>query len=264
LSCCLSISINVCSKSLPSITNLLLILPRLGNPYLSQSAYSILSDLFSAPAEDEASHVTDEIPAVLRAVLTSPPSKADATLSPAWVRVLGNAMFAYSVVNSDACATELGRVWKTVWSFLESNHSATRKASAESLDLLSRCFTLTLIQEAIEEAKAGKAESSVLGSVISQTNKALDSLTFARSMPELLTVISSLMTNLRYREGDRRATSAAEPLLLPLIQRIGDLRTEKGFEHKEAADATLATTMRVLGPEILLKILPLNLEPADR
>lgn len=174
-------------------------------------------------------------------------------------------MLAYSVVNSDACATELGRVWKTVWSFLESNHSATRKASAESLDLLSQCFTLTLIQEAIQEVKAGKAEpKSVLGSVIFQTNKALDSLAFARSMPELLTVISSLITNLRYREGDRKATLTAEPLLLPLIQRIGDLRTEKMFEHKEAADATLATAMRVLGPEMLLKILPLNLEPADR
>jgi hypothetical protein len=72
------------------------------------------------------------------------------------------------------------------------------------------CLVITvsyLIQEAIEEAKAGKAESkSVLGSVISQANKALDSLTFARFMPELLTIISSLITNLQYREGDRRET----------------------------------------------------------
>src|ERR1700729_787055 len=197
---------NICSKSLPSIANLLLTLPRLGNPYLSQSAYSILSDLFSAPAEDEASNITNEIPAVLNAVLSSPPSKADATLSPAWVQVLGNAMLVYSVTDADACAAELGKVWKTAWSFLESNNTATRKAAAESLGLLSQCFTSNLIQSATQEMKIGKAvPTSILGSIISQMNKALDSLTFARSIPELLSVISSLITNLRYREGDMKA-----------------------------------------------------------
>jgi ribosomal RNA-processing protein 12 len=265
LSLNLSIFTNACSKSLPSITNLLLTLPRLGNPYLSQSVYSILSDLFSASAENEASNITDEIPAVLKAVLFSPPSKADATLSPAWVSVLGNAMLAYSVVDPNACAAELGQVWKTVWSFLESNHAATRKASAESLDLLSQCFTTSLIQAAIQETKTNKADpKSVLGSILSQTDKALGSLAFSRSIPELLSIISSLIKNLRYTEDNREAISAAETLLLPLIRRIGDLRTEKKFEHKEAADATLATAMRILGPAVLLKILPLNLELADR
>jgi ribosomal RNA-processing protein 12 len=224
-----------------------------------------MSDLFSARAEDEASNVTDEIPAVLKAVLSSPPSKANATLSPAWVRVLGNTMLAYSIADANACAAELGKVWKTVWPFLESNHAATRKAAAESLDLLSQCFNSTLIQAAIQEMNPGKIEpKSVLGSIVSQTSEALESLAFAQSMPELLSVISSLLTNLRHRESDRKATSASESLLMALIQRVGDLRTEKGFEHKEAADATLASAMRVLGPEALLEVLPLNLEPADR
>jgi len=249
-------------KSLPSIINLLLTLPRLENPYLSQSVYSILSDLFSAPVEDEASHITSEIPAVLKAVLFSPPSKTDASLCPAWVLVLGNAMLAYSVANANACAAELGKAWKTVWSFLESNHAATRKAAAQSLDLLSRCFTSALIQTALHETQGKMEPKSVLGSIISQTTKALDSLAFARSIPELLSVISSLIKNLRYREDDRNLF--AESLLFPLIQRVGDLRTEKRFEHKEAADVTLATAMRILGPEVLLKVLPLNLEPADR
>lgn len=252
-------------KSLPSVTNLLLTLPRLGNPYLSQSAYSILSDLFSTPAEDESSNIINEIPAVLKAVLSSPPSKTDPTLSPAWVNVLGNAMVAYSIADPDKCATELGKVWKTVWSFLESNNAATRKAAAESLGLLSRCFTPALIKSAIIEAEVDQEEpKSVLGGIISQTTIALDSLAFARSIPELLSVISSLITNLRYDNGNRRSTPAAKPLLLPLIQKIGDLRTQKGFEHKEAADATLAIAIRVLGPEVILQILPLNLEPADR
>jgi ribosomal RNA-processing protein 12 len=174
-------------------------------------------------------------------------------------------MLAYSVVDQNACANELGKVWKTVWSFLESNCAATRKAASESLGLLTQCFAPASIQSAIEETETANAElKSILGSIISQMHKALDSLAFARSMPELLSVISSLIKHLQYKGNNLEVSLAAETLLLPLVQKVGDLRTKKHFEHKEAADGTLGTAMRVLGPEVILKVLPLNLEPADR
>ena len=172
-------------------------------------------------------------------------------------------MIAYHSADAEACAAELERVWKTCWSFLESTHPATRKAASESLDLLSQCFTPSLIIPAIQQDKP----KSVVGNIIDQTTKALDSIAFARSIPELLFVISSLIANLRHRENDSKANKAnvpTETLFLPLLQKVADLRTQKGFEHKEAVDYTLATAMRVLGPEVLLNILPLNLEPSDR
>lgn len=235
-------------------------LPRLGNPYLSQSAYSILSDLFSISSGDVSNHVGDQISEVLKVVLSSPPSKSDITLSLSWIQVLGNAMLTYNAVDQEACAKELGKVWKTIWTFLDSNDLATRKASASSLDALCRCFNSTLISSALQDDES----KSTIGRIISQVTKALDSLAFARSMPELLSVVSSLITNLRQRIGPRASPTVAESLLLPLITRLGELRSSKGFEHKEAVDATLSTAMCVLGPEVLLRILPLNLEPADR
>ena len=39
---------------------------------------------------------------------------------------------------------------------------------------------------------------------------------------------------------------------------------QKGFEYKENADATLSVAMSVLGPAVLLRELPLNLDVADR
>ncbi len=39
---------------------------------------------------------------------------------------------------------------------------------------------------------------------------------------------------------------------------------KKGFEYKEAVDGTLKTAITVLGPEVIFKVLPLNLEPEDR
>ncbi|KAJ7200710.1 armadillo-type protein [Mycena rebaudengoi] len=249
---------NLPPPSLPAITNLLLTLPRLGNPYLSQSSYSILSDIFSLPAQDESMDVNEQISDVLKAVLASPPSKSDATLSPAWVQVLGHAMISFHSTDSTAAASELGRVWKTVWPFLESGDGATKKAAAQSLDLLTRCITPAMISSAIAETDA----RSTLGKIISQTTKALDSLAYAAAIPQVLSVISSLITNLSHKLDATR--TAAEALLLPLIKHVGDLRVQKGFEFKEDADAVVATAMRVLGPQVLLTTLPLNLEPDDR
>ncbi|KAJ7578515.1 armadillo-type protein [Mycena floridula] len=245
-------------KSLPpstfsDITHLLLSLPRLGNSYLSQSAYSILSDLFSL--SDSAFNEDDQIPTILHSILASPPSKFDATLSPPWVMVLGNAMLAYHAADPAACVVELARVWKTVWGFLESNDSATRKAVVHSVSLLSQCITPSMISEA--------GEKTTLGKILSQTSKSFDSLAFAKAVPDILAVVSALVTSVA--EIGRRSP-AAQALLLPLIKQVGALRSQKAFEFKEAADVTLGAAMGALGPHVLLHpdVLPLNLEPADR
>jgi ribosomal RNA-processing protein 12 len=229
---------------------------------LSQSAYSILSELFSSPAQNEDNTTTVDISGVLTAMLSSPPSKSDFTLSSAWVQVLGNAVLAYSFTDPEACAVEIDKVWKSVWPFLESSDASVRKVAAESLGSFARCFTPSLIALAIQEV--GQAETrSTLGKIVVETTNALDSLAFARSMPELLSVISSLIDNLGHRQ-DWTSPPPAESLLLPLIQKVGELRIQKGFEYKEAADGTLAIAMRVIGPEVLFQVLPLNLEPSDR
>ncbi|RDB25177.1 Ribosomal RNA-processing protein 12 [Hypsizygus marmoreus] len=250
---------NLPPASIPPIANLLLALPRLGNPYLSRSTYSVLSDLFSLPPED-GTQVGEHLSDVLNVVLSSPPSKSDTTLSPAWVNVLGNAFSVYQAPNAEAYAAELGKVWKTIWGFLESSDAPTRKAAAQSLGVLCRCFTPALISSALQD----RGSKSTLGKIIAQATEALNSLSYARAMPELLSILSSLITSLRYSPGPPATPTAAESLLLPLIKHVGDLRIQKGFEYKEDADATLATAMSVLGPEVLLRVLPLNLEPSDR
>ena len=247
-------------QAIPSIIHILLTLPRLGNTYLTQATYSILSDLFSLLLEGGSTDVHPHLSETLKVILSSSPSKSDTILSPAWVQVLGNATQVYSALDADSCATELGKVWKAVWTFLESSDPLSRKAASQSLVGLCRCFTPTLITAAFDDA----TPTSTLGSIITQTTKALHSLAFAQSIPHLLSITSSLIASLRYRVGSRSSPTAAERLLFSLIGYVGELRVQKGFEYKEDADATLATAMQVLGPEVLLRILPLNLEPADR
>ncbi|RDX55210.1 NUC173-domain-containing protein [Lentinus brumalis] len=251
------------AESLSSITSSLLLLPRLGNPYLSQSAYSILSDLLALSMDDPTVNIQSHMSDMLKVVLSSPPLRSDSALTAAWAGVLGNTMLAYHQHNADECAAELGKVWKAIWNLLDSQDAATRKAAAEALSTLGQCFTPALIAAAIKE-KDSAERKSVLGKIISQTTDALDSLAHARAIPDILSVASSLIENLRYRGGSRKNPTAAEQLLQALVTKIADLRVQKTFEHKEAADATLSTAMRVLGPQVLLAWLPLNLETVDR
>ncbi|KAI8992894.1 NUC173-domain-containing protein [Trametes punicea] len=251
------------AESLSPVTSSLLLLPRLGNPYLSQSAYSILSDLLTLSREDPTVNLQSHMSELLKVILSSPPIRSDAALNAAWANVLGNTMLAYHDANADECMSQLTKVWKALWSLLESSDAATRKAAAHALSMLCQCFTPATIKAAVKEKDAAEAKTPIR-KIILQTTAALDSLAFARAIPEVLSVTSSLIESLRFRNGSRKNTTAAEQLLLPLIVKVADLRIQKTFEYKEAADATLGTAMRILGPEVVLRALPLNLETIDR
>lgn len=217
-----------------------------------------MADIFSASIEDDSAHIGEQLPEVLKVVLASPPT-SDFLLSASWVQVLSGALVAYNAVDQDSASSEVGRVWKAVWKVLDSPDANSRKASAQSLSAISTCFSPKLISAAM----ADKENTSLLRKIISQVTKALDSLSYAQAIPDLLSVISSIISNLQYKE-TKAAPTAAETLLIPLVVHIADLRISKGFEYKEAADATLSVAMRVIGPGVLLEALPLNLEPGSR
>ncbi|KAJ3546583.1 hypothetical protein NM688_g5502 [Phlebia brevispora] len=249
------------SSSLPTITASLLTLPRLGNPYLSQSSYSILADLLAVPVDDPVNNLQGQLQDILQAVLSDPPSNTDMTLAPAWASVVGHAMLAFRSSDPDACVAKVGDVWKALWSFLDSDQRAIRQSTSDALDSLVKCFTPEMIQSAVKDKTGTKA---TLRKLITLVDKALGSLSYANATPEILSVLSSLIAGLRYRTGPSHSPTAAELLLMPLIVKVANLRIQKTFEYKEAADLVCSTAMRIMGPGVLLRELPLNLEPADR
>jgi ribosomal RNA-processing protein 12 len=84
-----------------------------------------------------------------------------------------------------------------------------------------------------------------------------------RAILEILATILALITSLAYK-ADSDAPTAVGMQLSRVILRVSEWRVEKGFEYKEAEDATLAVAMRILGPAVLLELLLLNLEPESR
>lgn len=231
--------------------------------FLSQSAYSILASLVTIPVEDPINNVRDKLPDIIAAVLSSPPSKTDNILVPSWTSVLSNAMVALHAADPSASSAKLGEIWHAQFVLLDSSDPTIRKSVVQSLDLLAICFDPSLVVSAIDQISKDGG-TSTLGKIIVRVTKALDSLTFASAIPDILSLISSLVLRLRFRMGSRDKPTAAESLLLPLLKKVADLRVQKNFEHKEGADATLSTAMGVLGPQVLLRELPLNLDKEDR
>ncbi|KAI5890624.1 rRNA processing protein RRP12 [Schizophyllum commune H4-8] len=246
------------STTLPELTTLVLHLPILGNNFLSQAAYHTLAEIFRLPFDDDVRGVGAQVPDVLAAVLASPPPRTNFGLTSAWLHVLGSGMRALHATAPSACAKELTHAWKVVWRSLESDDTSVRRSAAQALDDLAACFS----PEFIEPALSGSPDVA-LRKIVTQAEKALDSIAYAKAIPEVLSIASSLLVNLQYRPAPG-APTAAQTLVMPMIKHIGDLRTQKNFEYKEAADSTLSTAMRVLGPHVLLETLPLNLEPEDR
>ena len=216
-----------------------------------------------AISDDDETALTAQLPDIISAIHSACPPHGDTTVSPAWMLVLAKALASYKETSPGEVELELPWAWKRIWDFLESTDRDTRRSATEALDLISACFSSPLIEKALSDAHNGTDNSIVL-KIITQAQKALDSLTFARSVPELLSVISSLVRALRHRGGVATNPTAAEVLMPGIITKIGTLRTQKHFEYKEDADRTLGVVMGVIGPGALLEILPLNLEPSDR
>ena len=209
--------------------------------------------------EDPVNDIRDQLPDIITAVLSSPPSKADTILISSWGSVLANALVALHSADPNASTSILGELWQALWALLESSDPTTRKSIVQSLDLMATCFTPSLVEFAIKEKT-----KSTLGKIISRTTKALESIGFASAVPDVLATVSSLVSRLRFRSGGRDSPTAAEGLLLPLIKQVAELRVQKNFEHKEAADATISAAMGVMGPHVILRELPLNLDKEDR
>ncbi|KIY44425.1 NUC173-domain-containing protein [Fistulina hepatica ATCC 64428] len=250
---------NLPSSSLANITSLLLPLPRFGHSYLTQSTYTLLANIFLLPLESDVNEVTERIPEVLKVVLASAPSKTDAILAPAWLQLVGGALLAYSAASPDVSGTGVAQVWKVVWDFIDSDVVSIRKASARSLESVCQSFTPAFILSSVKNGPS----KSIVQNIVTQSAKSLDLLPYARSVPEILSVISCLISNLALRD-ERTGETYAETLMLPVVKQVGDLRLKKGFEFKEHADEVVSTAMRVIGPQPVLNALPLNLEPSDR
>jgi len=127
-------------------------------------------------------------------------------------------------------------------------------------------------EEIISAVSGGGGET--LKSVIDQVEKAMTSPRYAAlSQPHVLALVKALFLRLRLRvptsssstssSSDPRDPPAATTLLTKCLVLLAKSREDSRFEWKKEADSVLDTLIKVLGPQIILSYLPLNLSPED-
>lgn len=250
----------------------MLSLPTLSSPYLTNQSYALLSALLRAP--------TLTLPAgpILTTLLTYSPSHH--TLTPPWLDAIENTMVVLARTDTEACTAALPKIWSTAWVYLESSDVGCRRAAESALCAMVRyCITdaelvktCELVQSASSQGdstkKQGKknkteVDSTVVGSIILSLVTSLHAVSFAKATPSLLSILAALVSRLRLRvPHSTSSTTAAEVLLPELVVYVGGLRLAKGFEFREKADEVLGMAVRVLGPEVFLNLLPLNIIPS--
>lgn len=134
--------------------------------------------------------------------------------------------------------------------------------------MVKHCVT----DEEITSAVSG-AGGETLKSVIEQVEKAMTSPRYAAlSQPHVLALVKALFLRLRLRvptssssssSADPRDPPAASTLLTKALVLLAKSREDSRFEWKKEADAVLDTVVKVLGPQVILSYLPLNLSPED-
>jgi ribosomal RNA-processing protein 12 len=134
--------------------------------------------------------------------------------------------------------------------------------------MIKHCVT----DEEITSAVSGGG-GETLKSVIEQVEKAMTSPRYAAlSQPHILALVKALFLRLRLRvptsspsssSADPRDPPAASTLLTKALVLLAKSREDSRFEWKKEADSVLDTVIKVLGPQVILSYLPLNLSPED-
>ncbi|GAA5939156.1 mRNA-binding protein RRP12 [Sporobolomyces koalae] len=249
----------------------------LSSPHLTLSALTVLSHLFSAShAADTMSddHVKETLEALVKARPKAVESEQGEKLLAGWVEGVGEGLVALARTDSTLALEQLAILFPTILPILTTANTPALRQSVETACalMIKHCVTDAEIVAAVEHKNDA---GTTIVSVIEQVEKAMTSPRYAAlSQPHVLALVKALFLRLRLRvpsfsasssasAADPRDPPAASTLLTKALVLLAKSREDSRFEWKKEADAVLDTVIKVLGPEVILSYLPLNLSPED-
>lgn len=265
---------------LSKLCSMLLALPP--HPHLTTQVYSLLAHLLSPPPADQHAAkpaVMTNLPKIVDSLLQSPPEITSPDMA-SYLSALSNALIKMVLQDPANLNAYLPKAFNLIFNETLLAPSASGAVCAAAADAIANgivryCVTDEGIVASIAFMRHGshmpgarkKQKTPFLTRLLVALTDALDA--HALRMANLLTILAALVSRLRVRitpgeaaiDPAGRAPTAAEELLLPLIQDVGDLRTEKGFDHKDKVDDVIGMAIEVIGVEGVLNALPLNIEP---
>ncbi|KAK6360297.1 hypothetical protein TWF730_006444 [Orbilia blumenaviensis] len=229
------------SKRIEPLVEVLLTIAKSTNELMTISSLDVFEVIFSSLKD---SMVSAKLPQLLTAISELRPSANDSQLLPPWLTVIAQGYGVSAEVSPSETFAQLPDLFVTISSFLESSALNIRSSASQCLIAL----TATCIPSDILR-KIGKKEDKIL-QAIAGTVTGLLSLRYQGAWKEVFDVYKALFERLRWK---------ASLYLTDIVKAIGELRANEGFNGKKEADEVLVAAVRAMGPEDVLRVLPLNL-----
>ena len=229
------------SKKIEPLCKVLLTISGSSNEFLVMNAFEVFEVILQGIAEDFAA---SKLPWLLEAIVGLRPSRNDSQLIPPWIAVLSRGYEVYAQVEPEDAFVKVPELFDLVATFLTSpSHNIRVSASECLISFFSTCIPSNVILE------PSFYDEKVLLQLGEKANGLL-AVRYQTAWMEVFTALAALFDALKWR---------GDPYLLPILKAVGDLRGSESFQGNKEADELLGHAIRSLGPEVLLSVLPLNL-----
>ncbi|QPG73215.1 hypothetical protein FOA43_000522 [Brettanomyces nanus] len=242
-------------KQVNTLCDILLEICKSADEYMVSAAFAAFEGLFQSM---NSKIDNDKFVQVMDIIFDLKPAVNDPHLAPSWLAIVAKAVTSYSLnIDSLKCFMKLPEIFKIVGDYFSSDVENVYISASQCL--------IAICSDAIDKkwllyAPAVKQEiSEQIGTVISQlasiTNSFL-SVKYRQCAKEVAELIGALFLSLRIR---------ANPDFLPHLGTIGEWRSneQEGFELNGVSESVIASAISSMGPEVVLEILPLNLNDAN-
>jgi ribosomal RNA-processing protein 12 len=229
------------SKKIEPLCEVLLTISRSSNEFLVISAFEVFEVILQGLAGE---YATSKLPRLLDAIVDLKPARNDSQLIPPWIAVLSRGYEVFAHVNPEDAFVQLPELFDLIAAFLTSpSHNIRVSASECLISFFSTCIPADVVLE------PSIYDEKVLLPLGDKANGLL-AVRYQTAWMEVFTALAALFDALKWR---------GDPYLLPIVKAVGELRGSDSFQGKKEADELLGHAIRTLGPEVVLSVLPLNL-----
>ncbi|KAH7350997.1 NUC173 domain-containing protein [Rhexocercosporidium sp. MPI-PUGE-AT-0058] len=229
------------SKKIEALCEVLLNISKSTNEYMTMAAFEVFEIIFEGMADQVSS---SKLPRLLEVISELRPSQNDSQLLPPWIAVLSRGYDVAAQIEPDETFQKLPELFSLISGFLASSSHNIRVSASECLvSFMANCvpdsvlLEPSIFDEKILE-KLAKAAMELL------------SVKYQAAWMETFNVMGAMFDGLRWR---------ADPILIDVVKTIGELRGNESFTGKKEANEIIGKAIRAMGPESVLRILPLNL-----
>ena len=229
------------SKKIEPLCEILMQISRSQNEFLTMIAFEIFEVVFAGMADEVSSA---KLPRLMEAITELRPSQNDSQLLPPWIAVISRGYDVSAQVSPEETFQRVPELFEMLSEFLASSSHNIRVSTSECLiSFLVNCVPDSVILE------PSIYDEKTLEKLAKATN-ALLSVKYQSAWMEVLTVLSAVFSAFKWR---------SVGLLDDILNAVGELRANDAFTGKKEVDTVLGDAVAAMGPEAVLKILPLNL-----